>query len=689
MEGRGKTLLRGAGQVRRLQMVRVHTITASLRGLGTLILAVCVLWDVSPARAAIDVSRDLAAVQRYLDDWQIDDAAKIAAELNAALPDVPPVQAVVGAVKFHQGDYEGALRLMRRAAEGGVVSPLLPLAESTWEETRGFVSQESEHFVVRTPSGKDELLSDIALWALEKAYDEVSAAFDYQPQHKIPVDILHDAKGLAEVSSLTVQEIQTSGTIALCKYNRLMVTSPKALARGYSWLDTLSHEFVHLVISEKSANTVPIWLHEGLAKYSESLWRGQPGLAMDASSENLLADAVQKNKLITFEQMHPSMAKLPSQQDTALAFAEVFTVIEYMHRTYREKNASAFSSTNALLKQLRTGKEMDAALDAAVGTDLSGLQKGWMRYLKRRQFRLQPGAKPKRLKFVANARRGTSNTDENEEDAALEEAQGKKGRRFVRLGNLLRRRGRVRAAALEYEKAVSRIPYVLPSLMNRLAGIQLELGEVEKAKSYLDKTVVAAPDDPQTHILLGRIALREERFQEARGHYERATWENPFNPEIHAALYRVGERMEDAKLRTTAKRALGLISGHAQANPAGDAPWRLTKEEPFGALSVDSSPWGEVFIDGLSTGMTTPLVDLRIRPGAYQVRVEDQSAGVLATEKIEVRENQGARINLDLKKLTPTEREKLYALENPLQEIAEREVPTDGDRGTDSGPTAE
>ena len=212
---------------------------------------------------------------------------------------------------------------------------------------------------------------------------------------------------------------------------------------------------------------------------------------------------------------------------------------------------------------------------------------------------------------------------------------------------------------------------------------------MEKAKSYLDKTVVAAPDDPQTHILLGRIALREERFQEARGHYERATWENPFNPEIHAALYRVGERMEDAKLRTTAKRALGLISGHAQANPAGDAPWRLTKEEPFGALSVDSSPWGEVFIDGLSTGMTTPLVDLRIRPGAYQVRVEDQSAGVLATEKIEVRENQGARINLDLKKLTPTEREKLYALENPLQEIAEREVPTDGDRGTDSGPTAE
>lgn len=636
---------------------------------GCVGLFLVVFVQASAGQAAIDVSRDLAAVQRQLDDWQLDEAAKIATDLNAALPDVPPVQAVVGAVKFHQGDYEGALRLLRRAAEGGVVSPLLGLAESTWEETRGFVSKESAHFVVRTPPGKDELLADIALWALEKAYDEVSTAFDYRPQHKIPVDILHDAKGLAQVSSLTVKEIQTSGTIALCKYNRLMVTSPKALARGYSWLDTLSHEFVHLVISEKSANTVPIWLHEGLAKYSESLWRGQPGLAMDASSENLLAEAVTSNKLITFEQMHPSMAKLPSQKDTALAFAEVFTVIEYMHQTYRQGEGSAYSSTNALLSQLRTGKEMDAALDAAIGTDLNGMQAGWTRYLKKRRFRLQPGATPKRLKFVANARRGTVDHDESEEDAALEEAQGKKGRRFVRLGNMLRRRGRLRPAALEYEKAVSEIPYVMPTLMNRLAGIQLELGAMDKAKAYLEKSVVAAPDDPQTHILLGRIAFREERDAEARVHYERATWENPFNPEIHTALYRIGERVGDERLRTAAERALRLISGHAKANPGGDAPWQLSKESTYGALSVDASPWGEVFIDGAPTGMTTPLVDLRIRPGTYRIRVEDRSTGQLATTQVQVAENESSRIRVRLEKLSADEREAIYALENPLVAI--------------------
>ena len=46
------------------------------------------------------------------------------------------------------------------------------------------------------------------------------------------------------------------------------------LTTGYDWLDTVSHEYVHLVVSRKSRNTVPIWMHEGLAKYLESRWRG-------------------------------------------------------------------------------------------------------------------------------------------------------------------------------------------------------------------------------------------------------------------------------------------------------------------------------------------------------------------------------------------------------------------------------
>ena len=102
---------------------------------------------------------------------------------------------------------------------------------------------------------------------------------------KIAVEIYPDARGLARATGLTIRQIETSGTIAVCKYHRLMIISPLAAANGYSWADTLAHEFIHLVISKKSRNKVPIWLH-GLAKYYESSWRTKPGQALSASSKS-------------------------------------------------------------------------------------------------------------------------------------------------------------------------------------------------------------------------------------------------------------------------------------------------------------------------------------------------------------------------------------------------------------------
>lgn len=625
------------------------------------------------AQDAAAISQRIELVQRALDDWQIEEAARIAAELEATLPDVPPVQAVVGAVKFHQGDYEGAVRLLERAAEGGEAPPLLALAKSTRDETRGFVAKESEHFVVRTPPGKDEVLADIALWALEKAYVHVSEAFDYHPKYKIPVDILHDARGLASVSTLTVQEIETSGTIALCKFNRLMVTSPKALARGYSWLDTLAHELIHLVISEKSKNSVPIWLHEGLAKYSESLWRdGVPGLALDPASENLLASAVKKNDLVTFEQMHPSMAKLPSQEKTALAFAEVFTVVEFLHGRPGGKNGkpegAGYASTNRLLEELARGRSMDRALQASVGMDLLGLQRQWGKYLRKRPFKRTPGAEPRKLRFVKDARGAGSNAAEEEAEGALEEAKGRKGRRFVRLGNLLRERGRLRAAVVEYEKATKHVGDRSPALHNRMAGLYLELGELDRARRTLQQTLRVFPDDPQTHVLLGRIAIRANEFALARQHYERATWENPFNPEIWVGLYRVGEATSDEELKVRAERNVKLLSGHAKKHAAADAPGNLPEGAPFGTLSVASEPWGQVYIGGHATGVTTPLVDYKLPPGSHRVRVENAASGKMESAVVIVREGEPARLSLTLRAVTVKERERLLALERPADE---------------------
>ena len=583
------------------------------------------------------IAKKIDEAESALDEWDLVRAKALASEVHSALPDIPPVQALLGRIKFHEGDYQGAVAHLERASEAGQVHPLLPLAKSTLDETRDYVTFESEHFKLRVPPGKDEVLKETALSGLEKAFDEITRAYDFVPKHKINVDVLHDTRGLAAVSLLTRKEIETSGTIALCKYNRLMITSPKALARGYAWLDTLSHEFLHLVISEKSKNTVPIWLHEGLAKYSESLWRGEAGLALGAASENLLAKAVKKNKLITFEQMHPSMAKLPSQEDTALAFAEVFTVIEFLH-----KKKGGWAATNKLLENLAVGKDMDDALSAAVSMDLAKMQRAWRRYLKKRAFKLVPGAKAKKLKFVKNARSRAGGEDDDEAEAAIAEAKTREGRRYVRLGNLLRQRRRMKAAAVEYEKASAQIGNLSPALHNRLAGIYTDLGDTERAKKLLDKTLAVFPDDPQTNVLMGRVFMRDEKFEDAERHYRRATWENPFNPEIWAAIKVIGDKTSKSEKSDEALRNLKLLSRHA----------KKTKPEPEGSrgsVSVDSQPWGQLYVDGERVYMSTPVTDLSLPVGERAVRVEDPVSGKVGFARVTVEDGKAARVFVELK----------------------------------------
>src|SRR5439155_906725 len=126
---------------------------------------------------------------------------------------------------------------------------------------------------------------------------------------------------------------------------------------GYPWLDTVSHEFVHYLVTQKGRNTVPIWLQEGLAKFLETRWRGAPGMAVDEMSLSLLQDAAKKGKLIPFAKMHPSIAMLPTQEQAALAFAEVEAAIRLL---YQRGGQSALTE---LVSAMAAG---DAAARAAV-----------------------------------------------------------------------------------------------------------------------------------------------------------------------------------------------------------------------------------------------------------------------------------------------------------------------------------
>ena len=173
-----------------------------------------------------------------------------------------------------------------------------------------FKEVKTKHFLFRYAEDKDAILVDYAVNTLEKAYHAIGKDLDYFPKEPVLVEVFPDAESFCTISTLTKEEIETSGTVAICLFNRVIITSPRLQPRGYQWLDTLTHEYVHYVIMKKTYNRVPIWLHEGIAKYEENRWLENITPKLPVSLESLMAEAVEKDYFITFEQMHPSLAKL-------------------------------------------------------------------------------------------------------------------------------------------------------------------------------------------------------------------------------------------------------------------------------------------------------------------------------------------------------------------------------------------
>ncbi|HEX9102904.1 MAG TPA: hypothetical protein VF997_11910, partial [Polyangia bacterium] len=265
--------------------------------------ALVVLLTISAAASARAASPDHA--YELVEEQRIDDAAREVDALVRARPHDPEVAFVDGDLLLHRGQYARAaerfgeaMKLRGRVADEA--RQLRDLARATDETTRDYVELRGKHFVVWHKPGRDELLAPYALDALEKAMAALGDDLGWRPTEPIRVEIYPEVADLARVSTLTLKEIETSGTIALCKYNRLMIVSPRALVRGYPWQDTLTHEYTHFVVSRASHNTVPIWFHEGLAKYEERRWREKTPDGMTPTMEHLLASALGRGRrLIT------------------------------------------------------------------------------------------------------------------------------------------------------------------------------------------------------------------------------------------------------------------------------------------------------------------------------------------------------------------------------------------------------
>jgi tetratricopeptide (TPR) repeat protein len=523
-------------------------ITASLlsAALGLLLAA--------PAAAS---SSDLSVALGRLAAEDVAGAAAIIEPASVARAGEPGVTLALGALRFYQQRYDEAVRLLEAGAPGG--SPtnadptgLLRLARAASALAAGQDVAEGTHFTIAYPKGKDAVLVPYLLEALEAQRAALEQDLGVAPPEKVRVEVLGSVSDLARLSTLTDAEIRASGTIALCKYGKLMLVSPKALFTGYDWLDTAAHEYVHYAVMRKGGPATPIWLHEGLAKWLETRWRGAGGQAFSPFSAALVRRAAEQGKLVTFEQMHPSMAKLPSQEQAALAFAEVVLAVELMV----EKGGTA--ALARLLERVAGGTPVDAAVAVTLGQPWPDFLAAWKRHLATRPLPRGGAQALNRLKFIDDPKQGGP-------WAEWAELEDPKAREHARLGELMRERGRAVAARIEYQKALDRGGARVAVLANQFAVVAIQTGKQAEAARVLAESINWNPDHAALRVRLGKLELARQNWAGAREQLTLANRQDPFDPEIHAGLALALEPLGDPGGASRERRFAEILTQqHAQ-----------------------------------------------------------------------------------------------------------------------------
>ncbi|RMF86415.1 MAG: tetratricopeptide repeat protein [Nitrospinota bacterium] len=514
--------------------------------IGTFLLCPGVLWAGQPSLTEM-VERGEAALER----WEMAEARQWVKKIEAFTPLPAEAEFFRSRVWFYQGEYDRAVETIGRAVtldpDNEMYQGYQGFFTNTRLATQGLESVQSEHFTLLIDREKDGILIPYALEALEQAYQVFGKQFGFTPRERVRVEIFPDPERFYHASSLSRRDIEVSGAIGICKFNKIMLLSPRTLLRGYRWLDALTHEYMHYVMVHLTNNKAPIWLHEGVAKYQEYLWRSPRSLYLNPVNETLLANALRENDFVSFAQMDPSLVKLDTTHQVRLAYAEAASAIDFILQRV------GYPGLQRILQHIAQAEEQGAqqAIQEELRLDFAAFERQWKAFLRQQNLQEIPGVYLEKYTLKDRVK--------DEEEWGLQEIRSQVVRNHVRLGDLFRSRGRLVPAVLEYKKAL-RKSHPSPFLYNKLGKALLLRGRYAEALTYLEKAKTLYPDYVTTYTNLGILFLQQKRLAEAEEAFTEAIQINPFDPQVHQGLYQIyllrGEREKAAQAEKTVQTLL-------------------------------------------------------------------------------------------------------------------------------------
>lgn len=303
-------------------------------------------------------------------------------ELEGADPDRPEVSVTKGRLAIYTGECDEAVAVLgrRELSADDDARQLADVARGCARVTAAVITKtdearaievkfQDEHDVALFP-----LLVETIVLARAKLTEDLGVDWP-KPTRFI---VVRDHLSLSAMTGLPYESARTTGTVAVAKWGKVTLLSPRASRHGYTWRDTVTHELTHLAITRASADRAPLWLQEGLAKREEIRWRPPSPFDDRPSPEALVQRGIERKLDLPLDKLGPSIAMLPSADAAMVAFAEVTSFVRY----FADKAGPA--ALPKLLEAMKNGLPVDAALKAVSGKDLPAWDVEWRAFLAKR-----------------------------------------------------------------------------------------------------------------------------------------------------------------------------------------------------------------------------------------------------------------------------------------------------------------
>lgn len=431
------------------------------------------------------------------------DVQKAREMVRAASSDSPALAFERARLSIYTGDCDAASATLSSLEQTPQVRDLLELARSCARATAAstIVQDEANGLWIRLQDDGDRALLPFLTNVVVRARAVVERDVGTTMPRPLRIDLVRDLFTLSAVSGLPLRAAETTGTVAVARWGRVTMLSPRAAPAGYPWEDTLAHEITHLALSRATRDGAPLWLQEGLAKHEETQWRSPRPFDRTPAAEGVARTALETGESVGVDKLGPSIAMLPTPRAASIAFAEVQAFVEHF---MKEKGSPAFRLLVMDLKGLGDDGA-DSALRSVTGYDLAQ----WVLLFEHHLGSLPP----------------------DEEDTSSGPAGGlappRSLARSVRLGDLLSSRGSHGDAAERYAQAHGVDPKE-PAIRWRLGRALVSLGRDDEARQYFGATEDLAGGHAGWYAIRGRLLGSSGDSAAAKTAFSLAVANNPY-----------------------------------------------------------------------------------------------------------------------------------------------------------------